>query len=65
MFQEEEIGKLLAKNIVGTARRQLDERICYLENIFFAELNNFLSPKLADKPALSKMTLTLMEESMF
>ena len=38
MFQEEEIGKLLAKNIAGTARRQLDERICYLENIFFAEL---------------------------
>jgi len=31
----------------------------------FGELNNFLSPKLADKHALSKMNLTLMEESIF
>ena len=31
----------------------------------FAELNNPLSPKLADKHALSKMNLTSTEESMF
>ena len=57
------MGNLLAKSIAATARRQLDRRIAIWR--IFAELNNFLPPKLADKHALSKMNLTLMEESIF
>ena len=62
------MGNLLAKSIAATARRQLDRRIAIwriLKSANFVELNNFLPPKLADKHALSKMNLTLMEESIF
>ena len=37
----------------------------YGEYNVFADLNNPLSPKFADKHALSKMNLTSMEVSMF
>ena len=55
---EEEIGELLAKNTARKVRRQLDD-ICYLENIYRTEKP--LSPKLADKHALSKMNVTSKE----
>ena len=66
-LHEEEIGELLAnweekhsKNSKKTTRRTTST----IWGIF-AELNNPLSPKLADKHALSKMNLTSMEVSMF
>ena len=33
-FHKEELGELLAKNIARTAKRQLTDNICELENIF-------------------------------
>ena len=48
-FHEDEIGELLAKRI----------------GRIFAEKNNPLSPKLADKHAIWKMNLSSMEVSMF
>ena len=56
----EEVGELLAKNLARTAKRQLDGR-----HLLFADLNNPLSPKFADKHALSKMNLTSMEVNLF
>ena len=49
-----------SKNSKKTTRRTTSAiwRIC-------AELNDFLSPKLADKRTLSKMNLTSMEVSLF
>ena len=58
-----ETGELLAKNIAKTSRRQLDGR-----HLLFGEyLQNgktLVSPKLADKHALSKMNLTSIDVSM-
>ena len=51
MLCKEEIGKLLAKNKVRTARIQLRGRMTLTFWRIFAELDNPLSPKLADKQA--------------
>ena len=48
----QEVGKLLAKNIERTARRQLDGGHLLFGEYYFAELNDPLSPKLAEKHAL-------------
>ena len=64
MFHKEEIGELLAKY---TAEQQEDnsmDDICLISRTF-AELNNPLSPTLANKHALSKMNLTSMEVACF
>ena len=63
-LHKEAIGKLLAKY---TAKQQEDnsmDGICLISRTF-AELNNPLSPTLADKHALSKMNLTSMEVACF
>ena len=64
LLHKEEIGELLAKY---TAEQQEDnsmDDICLISRTF-AELNNPLSPTLADKHALSKMNLTSMEVACF
>ena len=59
-FHQEEIGEI--GQIARTVRRQLEGR-----RLLFGEyeLNDPLSPKLADKRTLSKMNLTSMEVSLF
>ena len=60
-FHEEEIGELLAKNTARTVRRQLDGR-----HLLFGEYlqtEQPLSPKPANKHALSKMNVTCKEVS--
>ena len=62
-FTRKKKSKLFAKNVAKTARRQLNGRHKILQ--IFTKVNNPLSPKLADKHALSKMNLTSMEVSLF
>ena len=63
-YTRKKISKLLAKY---TAEQQEDNSMddIYLISRTFAELNNPLSPTLADKHALSKMNLTSMEVACF
>ena len=62
-FTSEELGELLAKNSKNS--KKTTRRTTPANWKIFAELDNPLSPKLADKHALSKMNLTSMEVSMF
>ena len=63
LLQEEEIGELLAQNSKNS-KKTIRRTISAIWRIF-AELNNPVSPKLADKHALLKMNLTLMEVRKF
>ena len=63
MFHEKEIGELLAQNCKNS-KKTIRPTTSAIWRIF-AELNNPVSPKLADKHAPSKMNLTLMEVRKF
>ena len=64
LFHRAEIGEILAKNMAQTTGRQLDGwQLLYGE--YLQNWTTLLSPKPADKDALSKMNLTSMEVSMF
>ena len=63
LFCEEEICELLAKNIARTGIIQLDGLHPAIWRIF-AELNNHLSPELAEKRAVEDENLTSMETYM-
>ena len=64
-FQEEEISERLPKNIVRTAKRQLDRHHLLFGEYYFAVQNNPLTPKLANQHEQLKMNLTLIKVSMF
>ena len=58
------MGELLAKNRARIAKKTTRQTTSAIWRIF-AHLNNLISPKLADKHALSKMNLIPMEVRMF
>ena len=62
-FTSEELGQLLAKNSKNS--KKTTRWTTSANWRIFAELDNPLSPKLADKYALSKMNLTSIEVTMF
>ena len=64
-LHEEEIGELLAKNIYSKNSKNTTGRMTSATWRIFAKMKNPFSPKLANKHALSKMNLTLIEVSTF